>query len=198
MPRFVILEHDHPVVHWDLMLEAGEALRTWRLAAPPGKAAITSATGQIGFLQQLTDNKAVLRQAVDRLRARPYSIRDGERPAMTEYQALRIEDNDPGVLGFFVDELVKQVPGIANPEEWIKSRARRILEQAAFITTNTLVPLETLITSSGELPGRKLVFFVSDGFFLDQRREAFDRLKRLTNEAARSAVVIYTIDWLRV
>jgi hypothetical protein len=36
MPRFVILEHDHPVLHWDLMLEDGEVLRTWRLAAPPG------------------------------------------------------------------------------------------------------------------------------------------------------------------
>src|SRR2546426_2414442 len=78
------------------------------------EAAVTSASGQIGFLQQLTDNKAVLRQAVDRLRARPYSIRDGERPPMTEYQALRIENNDLGVLGFFVDELVKQFPGIAN------------------------------------------------------------------------------------
>jgi hypothetical protein len=36
MPRFVILEHDHPALHWDLMLEAGEALRTWRLEAAPG------------------------------------------------------------------------------------------------------------------------------------------------------------------
>jgi hypothetical protein len=35
MPRYVILEHDHPALHWDFMLEAGEALRTWRLAAPP-------------------------------------------------------------------------------------------------------------------------------------------------------------------
>jgi hypothetical protein len=35
MPRFVILEHDHPELHWDLMLEAGEALCTWRLARPP-------------------------------------------------------------------------------------------------------------------------------------------------------------------
>jgi hypothetical protein len=33
--RYVILEHDHPVLHWDLMLEAGEVLQTWRLAAPP-------------------------------------------------------------------------------------------------------------------------------------------------------------------
>ncbi len=35
MPRFVILEHDHPHLHWDLMLEHGEVLRTWRLAEPP-------------------------------------------------------------------------------------------------------------------------------------------------------------------
>jgi len=37
MPRFVILEHDHPHLHWDLMLEQEGVLRTWRLAAPPGQ-----------------------------------------------------------------------------------------------------------------------------------------------------------------
>jgi hypothetical protein len=36
MPRFVVLEHDHPALHWDFMLEAGDVLLTWRLAAPPG------------------------------------------------------------------------------------------------------------------------------------------------------------------
>jgi hypothetical protein len=35
MPRFVILEHDHPAPHWDLMLEAGNVLRTWRLREMP-------------------------------------------------------------------------------------------------------------------------------------------------------------------
>jgi hypothetical protein len=35
MPRYVILEHDHPHLHWDLMLEWGAALRTWRLERPP-------------------------------------------------------------------------------------------------------------------------------------------------------------------
>lgn len=32
--RFVILEHDHPFLHWDLMLEDGSALTTWRLLEP--------------------------------------------------------------------------------------------------------------------------------------------------------------------
>jgi hypothetical protein len=44
MPRFVILEHDHPQLHWDLMLEAGDVLRTWRLHAPPESGRIVAAT----------------------------------------------------------------------------------------------------------------------------------------------------------
>jgi hypothetical protein len=35
MLRYVILEHDHPFLHWDLMLEANGVLRTWRLLVQP-------------------------------------------------------------------------------------------------------------------------------------------------------------------
>ncbi len=35
MLRFVILEHDSPYLHWDLMLEVGEILKTWRLQKEP-------------------------------------------------------------------------------------------------------------------------------------------------------------------
>jgi hypothetical protein len=47
MPRFVVLEHDHPHLHWDLMLEAGNSLRTWRLATPlqPGRPIAAEALG---------------------------------------------------------------------------------------------------------------------------------------------------------
>jgi len=34
MPRFVLLEHCWNGVHWDLMLETGEVLRTWAIDAP--------------------------------------------------------------------------------------------------------------------------------------------------------------------
>jgi hypothetical protein len=44
MPRFVILEHRWNGVHWDLMIESGEVLRTWRLEAPPGPGMLISAT----------------------------------------------------------------------------------------------------------------------------------------------------------
>ena len=44
MPRFVILEHDHPELHWDFMLEVGGVLRTWRLTAPPRPGSAIPAT----------------------------------------------------------------------------------------------------------------------------------------------------------
>jgi hypothetical protein len=37
MPCFVILEHDHPQRHWDLLLETGDHLRSWRLAEEPDR-----------------------------------------------------------------------------------------------------------------------------------------------------------------
>lgn len=43
MSRYVILEHDYPVLHWDFMLETGSVLRTWRLAAPPQVGQVISA-----------------------------------------------------------------------------------------------------------------------------------------------------------
>lgn len=43
MPRFAILEHDHPALHWDLLLEAGDACRTWRLASPPASGEVIAA-----------------------------------------------------------------------------------------------------------------------------------------------------------
>jgi hypothetical protein len=33
--RFVILEHDHPFLHWDFMLDNGQTLDTWRLLNYP-------------------------------------------------------------------------------------------------------------------------------------------------------------------
>jgi hypothetical protein len=54
MPRFVILEHDHPFLHWDLLLEAGESLCAWRLLSDPNRAA--SGDGAID-VQPLPDHR---------------------------------------------------------------------------------------------------------------------------------------------
>lgn len=172
------------------------------------QAAITSASGQIGFLQQITDNKAVLRAAAGRLKMRSTVVRDSQRPPMSEYQALAIERNDREVISYFVDEIMKEMPSLPSiastqvgtlptnrPEQEVRNRARLILQEAAFITRNTLSGLESLVRSVGKLPGRKLIFFISSGFFLDARNsDSFERLRQITSSAARNGVVIYSMD----
>lgn len=161
------------------------------------EAVIASASGQIGFLQQLTDNKAVLRAALTKLVFRNYAVSDSERPAMTEYQALRVDNFDRDVTDYFVDETMRAYPGITRETatSMVQSRAHALLAQAGRITSDTLAGLESLVKSAKSIPGRKLVFFISDGFFLDRRNSDADfKLQRITSAAAKSGVVIYSID----
>jgi len=161
------------------------------------RAAIASASGQVGFLQQLTDHKAVLRAALQRVKVRPYSVRDLERPPMTEYQALLIERYDRDITDYFTEEYIRMFPGTSRElaENQVRNRARSILQQANYITGNTLFGLEGLVRASSALTGQKLLFFISGGFFLDhQNSDSTDKLQRITSAAARSGVVIYSMD----
>jgi VWFA-related protein len=161
------------------------------------EAAIASTSGQIGFLQQLTDNKTVLHAALERLKFRPYTVRDSDRPTMTEYQALLITENNYDVTDYFINATIRLNPGMTrdSAESLVNARAHSLAQQAAAVTTNTLSGLESLIRSANKLPGRKLVFFISGGFFIDDRNsDSRTRLQRITSAAARNGVVIYSMD----
>lgn len=161
------------------------------------QAAIASATGQIGFLQQLTTDRLVLQRALERLNPRGYSFRDADRPAMSDYQALLIDRLDRQVFDFFVAETVRVNPGmrVDTAAALVRARAMQIQSQSARINQNTLSGLESLIKSARNLPGRKIVFFLSGGFLVDNRRgDAIDQMRKITNAAAKSGVVIYSMD----
>lgn len=160
------------------------------------EAAITSATGQIGFLQQLTDDKRVLKAAIGRLLSRPYSTGDSQRPTMTEYQAQLIEAQNDDVLNYFVDELMRLENLPRNmAASIIQGRAAQISQQAAYITNGTLNSLKAVVKNAAGLPGRKLVFLISDGFLLDNKNsDPNDRLRQITSAAAAAGVIIYSID----
>jgi len=121
---------------------------------------IASPSGDIGFLQQFTDNKTVLRAAAARLTQKPYNVGDMSREStpMSEYMALTIERKaDPRVFQFYVDECLKTAPPRyprRSCEVEIINRARLILLQAASVIVNTYSSLERLIQSSAMLPGR--------------------------------------------
>lgn len=165
---------------------------------------IASPSGQVGFLQQLTDSKEALHAAVARLKFRPATARDIDKPPMSEFQAASIERGDSQLMDHFSSLLVQEVfAGLfkSNPaaayeaaERLVHARASRILTQSNYIVRGTLSSLEGLMRSVGELPGRKLVIVVSDGFVLNsQQGEISERLREVSDAALRSGGVIYGI-----
>ena len=122
--------------------------------------------------------------------------------------ALTIESrDDPGVYEFYVGECMKwALKGFTKQERGairrqceveVQNRARQILIQAGTVTANTYYSLETLLRYAEKMPGSKLAFFISDGFRSDTGPRSpvgRDRPGRLTDEARRAGVVIYTID----
>lgn len=164
---------------------------------PTDRVAIISTSGQVGFLQQLTDNKAVLREAIDRLHFK----RAGESPAMevpiSEVDANLVANHrDAGLFSYLVEATAKQYQMSAfNAFLLVKQRLRQINMQSRIVEMQSLLGLESLMRSSQPLVGRKLVFFISDGFIVDVKKSsAPDILRRVINEAARVGAVVYTMD----
>ena len=185
--------------------------------------AIATPSGQIGFLQRFSDHKSVVRAAVSRLNHKPYTVRDTEQVPMTEYQAMRIEQGDQSALHFFATELMKAnniaVPGGIGPpsggpvaarvrggkttsgmsgegaQSIVKDRAHMLMRQSESVTSATLTALESLMRSASQMSGRKLVFFVSDGFFLNDNNTGYsNKVNRISDAAVRGNLVIYSID----
>jgi VWFA-related protein len=168
--------------------------------------AITSASGQIGFLQQLSNDRLALKSAVARLNYRSNTKVDMDQPPMSEYIALRIREGDEAAIGYYVTEMQKQscykaggqVICPVNPQAMrllVRERAQERITSTAPAIDTTLITLENLMRMAGQLPGRKIVFMISDGFYLNDRKSgSIDRIRRITNAAGRSGVVINTLD----
>ncbi|HEY1403256.1 MAG TPA: VWA domain-containing protein [Pyrinomonadaceae bacterium] len=195
----------------DLHLSPGSLARTRKLLlrfideqmGQNDQAVIATASNQLGFLQQLSDDKRVLRLAASRLNLREVTVRDFQRPPMTELQALAIEQNDPSVLNYFVDAVIRENLGFGNQlqtarsiaETQVRQRASQLVQSSTSAATNTLHSLRSMLRSLAPLPGRKIVYLISDGFPIELgRSDMGETLRRVTDAAVRSGVVVYTLD----
>jgi VWFA-related protein len=222
--------------------------------APGDQAMLFTPTNQIGFLQQLTDNKTVLKLAASRINYQSQFAPSGGRRAMTVAEAAAIERGQRDVLDYKIKETIDDMGLERKPADtptsaegmggrttvqtsngstlvnlgngqmgeikgdgsssglesggstnmgqrrqqadaFVKAEARRILAQANSVGMMLLSSLETVTRGSASLPGRKLLFFISDGFVVDTRNSATsERLQRVIDASARSGVAVYTLD----
>ena len=193
----------------DLHLDPGSIARTHKtisnfidnMLGPNDQVAITSASGQVGFLQQLTNNPAVLRAALDRIKIVPGATPDVQQPYISPYAAyLVVERHDRDLFNALVDQTLR-ANGMRDPPDrpiaasMVEQRTRTILVQGDAKVKNALSSLVSLMRSTAKLPGRKLVFFISDGFMGNFTGSDFTTMmERATTIANRSSVVIYSID----
>jgi VWFA-related protein len=176
---------------------------------PGDQVAVVSTSGQIGFLQQLSDNPAVLHLAIARLSSKPSGDVYTGKTQVSDYMASQVLDYGNRELFAALLESTKveqqMGPGSRHGDHglaasysavpYLRNRLRQINAQAQQATQDTFAALESLIESCRDLPGRKTVFFLSDGFTLNERRAgALNALENITRKAAAAGVIVYTMD----
>jgi len=123
----------------------------------------------LGALQQFTSDKRVLYAAVEKLTWNPFS-----RDMIPRFGVA--DDNDPGA----------------------QAQSRFDDFRETVFSSGTLGALNFVIRGLRELPGRKSAILISDGFRLFGRDNdntlILDQVRRLTDLANRSSVVIYSLD----
>jgi VWFA-related protein len=159
--------------------------------------AIVSTSGQIGFLQQLTGSPAVLREAVARLNNRRNPETYAGKVTISEYDATQVAEHfNRELFTYLVAATVAEYQtDAATAVHIVQNRVHQIAAQSHVATTNTLGALLGLVRSSAPLPGRKIVFFITDGFVADPRAtNILQMMQRVTKTAAQVGAVIYAMD----
>ena len=149
---------------------------------PGDLVAIIRTAGGIGALQQFTSDKRQLYATIERVKwnpngragVGPFAPLEGKVPTA---QSGPAEDEKDIVKGDDPDDFREDI-----------------------FATGTLGAVNYVVRGMRELPGRKSVVLMSDGISIDykgdpsRRARLLDNLRRLTDLANRSSVVIYTMD----
>lgn len=159
--------------------------------------AVVTTSGALGMFQQFTADRDALRRAIARLTSsQRKATTDFDVPRITPYQAELIDSGDPEALELAVQDLMKEFQidrRMATAQ--VQANARVIVQYNNSVTVSTLSTLENVIRGLRELPGRKIIVLLSDGFLLGglNNGRQFD-VRRITDAATRAGVVIYSLD----
>ncbi|HKQ51459.1 MAG TPA: VWA domain-containing protein [Pyrinomonadaceae bacterium] len=192
------------------VVHARDALRRFveNQMSPSDQVAVVSASGRIGFLQQLTDNPAVLREAIARIGDRRKPEAYNGRTRVSEYMASQIMDSGNKELFTYLMEAIKLEmqagPGSRHGDHRLgsskiagaalRNNINQVYNQSRMAASDTLDSLRNLMLSASQMPGRKLVFFISDGFVVSEHKVGtLEAVRRVTDAAARAGVVVYSV-----
>ena len=220
--RYIVLAVDDIHLSPSSLMQARQALVKFidRQMGSGDQVALITTSGQIGMFQQFTDDREVLKRAINRLSAQERTVTNSfDVPRITPSQAELIDRGDQQALEMAVQEILKQSPAPPPPpgssgggrgggaaqgggtsereraQETARGLARMIVAQNAHYTNITLTTLQTIIRNLSPLPGRKIMTLVSDGFHLGGNSSSkTSDIRQVIDTATRAGVVIYAID----
>jgi VWFA-related protein len=161
-------------------------------------AAVVSTGGGLGLFSQFTQDKRVLRAAVNRLSTSPGTYSS----TYTPFLASRVQARDAGAIAVAMS-IIRQEEHLPADDLFASvvanitlSRAGEIMAEATYQRRATLNTLKAVAARLAELPGQRLVLFASDGFTsLDNSGTLdLDDLRAAISRASRSGVVIYAVN----
>jgi VWFA-related protein len=199
-----------------------EALRrvVQEFFAPEDKVALVMTSGTPG-VPRLTEDRATLVQAVNRLTLRDITAIQAKITDMTPEQAELVLRGDMNAIKYTARTISQEagspygtdsplaqmvttgtpVPaGLERNEvpaaEEAKRQARAILAGALHYSVATLATVESVLRSLEPLPGRKLCLLVSDGFLVGAgtSEERVREMRSVVDAATKSGAVVYTLD----
>lgn len=151
---------------------------------PGDLVAILRTSSGLGALQQFTDSKELLDAAIDRVRWYPMG-----RARISAFAPMEAD------LNRFMNSGPVPSHGSFNSSDVFRSYYE---PWQAIYTVGTLGAISYIVKGVRDLPGRKSVLVLSDGFQIhlegDSDRRVLDSLHDLIDLADRSSVVIYAID----
>jgi VWFA-related protein len=187
------------------------------LVANDNVALVTASGGAASH--QLTRDRAILRQMINRLVLREATVLPGQSTQMTPAQAEMILRGDSGALrlaartlmdspgsGFSAGDpnrigATRLIMGAGEPEERgaaaeAERQARGILVDALRFSSVTLQRLDDIVRGLSSLPGRKICLLVSDGFLVGAgtSEERTRDMQGVVDAATRAGAVVYALD----
>ncbi|HWS98690.1 MAG TPA: VWA domain-containing protein [Pyrinomonadaceae bacterium] len=180
---------------------------------PDDLVAIIRTSAGVGALQQFTSDRRQLYAAIERVRWYPMG-----RGSISAFAPIERDD-----LALHANSAQERAADLARAAQDARRESEEEFSQSReeFFAVGTLGAVGFVVRSLGDLPGRKSVLLFSDGFLLFgknktrvrndsggggrpgvkgegastiQNARVLESLRRLTDEANRASVVIYTMD----
>ena len=188
--------------------------------APEDMMAIVSTSGSLGSLQQFTNDKQRLLSALNRIAFQIPLLEKVRSPRynMTPSEAVRIDSGDQqtleGVKMRVRSEELAQPDNILGNERQrgqttavpdgqtdalensVRTKAKAMVSELNQASRNNLKMLESIFRGMAELPGRKIVLYLSESLLTlgGTTEDLSNQILQLIEVARRSGVSVYALD----